>query len=170
MDKIINRIPRPFEEQVISTPATAKLEEIRNDAPKLNPEKKIKFHIIVAQLLYIVKRARPDLAPAVPFITTRLSNPDDDDWRKLAIEYLSSTMDMCLTLEADENMNPTWSIDAAYGVHGDCKGQYGGSFTFGKGSVHTVSCKQKINTKSSTEAELVAIDAYIGHAIWLRHF
>ena len=32
---------------------------------------------------------------------------------------------VCLTLEADENINPTWSIDAAYGVHGDCKGQSG---------------------------------------------
>ena len=38
------------------------------------------------------------------------------------IEYISSTEDMCLTLESDEDMNPTWSIDAAYGVHGDCKG------------------------------------------------
>ena len=79
-------------------------------------------------------------------------------------------MDMCLTLEADENMSPTWSMDAAYRVHGDCKGQSGGSFTLGKGSIHTVSCKQKINTKSSTKAELVAVDACIGHAMWLRYF
>ena len=61
-------------------------------------------------------------------------------------------------------------MDAAYGVYGDCKGQSGGSFTMGKGSIHTVSCKQKINTKSSTEAELVAVDDCLGHAIWMRHF
>ena len=172
VEKVLKEFPDPLRNKVISTPATAKLYEVRNDAPKLNPEKKAKFHRIVAQLLYIVKRARPDLAPAVAFMTTRVSDPDNDDWRKLrhVIEYISSTKDMCLTLEADENMNPTWSIDAAYGVHGDCKGQSGGSFTLGKGSFHTVSCKQKINTKSSTEAELVAIDDCIGHAIWLRHF
>ena len=172
VEKVIEEFPDPLRNKVISTPATAKLYEVRNEAPKLDPEKKAKFHRIVAQLLYIVKRARPDLAPAVPFMTTRVSDPDDDDWRKLrhVIEYISSTKDMCLTLEADEDMNPTWSIDAAYGVHGDCKGQSGGSFTLGKGSIHTVSCKQKINTKSSTEAELVAIDDCIGHAIWLRHF
>ena len=86
---------------------------------------------MVAQLLYIVKRTRPDLEPAVPFITTRVSDPDDDDWKKLrnVIKYLNSTMDMCLTLGADENMSPTWSMDAAYGVDGDCKGQSCGSFT-----------------------------------------
>ena len=63
-----------------------------------------------------------------------------------------------LVLEALESMSPTWSIDAAYGVHNDCKGHSGGSITMGKGSLYTVSCKQKINTKSSTEAELVAVD------------
>ena len=55
-------------------------------------------------------------------------------------------------------------------MYGDCKGQSGGSFTLGKGSIHAVSCKQKINTKSSTKAELVAVDDCIGHTIWLRHF
>ena len=61
-------------------------------------------------------------------------------------------------------------MDAVYGVHGDCKGQFGGSFTLEKGSIHTVSCKQKVNTKSSTKFELVAVDDCIGHAILLRHF
>ena len=78
---------------MISSPATAKLYESREQAPKLNPEKSRKYHRIVAQLLYIQKRARPDLAPAVPFLTTRVSDPDNDDWRKLrnVIEYLNGT-------------------------------------------------------------------------------
>ena len=120
---------------------------------------------MVAQLLYIQ-------TPAVLFFTTRVSDPGDDDWRKLrhVIEYLNGTIGMCLTLEADENMSPTWSMDAVYGVYGDCKGQSSGSFTMGKGSIHNVSCKHKINTKSLTEAELVAVDDCIGHAIWLRYF
>ena len=98
VEKVIKEFPDPLRNKVISTPATVTLYEVRNDAPKLNPEKKAKFHRIVAQLLYIVKRARPDLAPAVPFMTTRVLDPDDDDdWRKLrhVIEYISSTKDMC---------------------------------------------------------------------------
>ena len=40
----------------------------------------------------------------------------------------------------------------------------------GKGSLHTVSCKQKINSKSSTEAELIAVDECIPHSLRIRHF
>jgi len=31
-------------------------------------------------------------------------------------------------------------------------------------------CKQKINSKSSTEAELVAINDAMGQVLWTRHF
>ena len=59
---------------------------------------------------------------------------------------------------------------AAHQVYGDCKGHTGGSFTMGKGSIFTVSCKQKINTRSSTEAELVAVYDCLSHLLWLRNF
>ena len=35
---------------------------------------------------------------------------------------------------------------------------------------HSTSCKQKLNTKSSTEAELVAIDDAMGQILWTRNF
>ena len=77
---------------------------------------------------------------------------------------------MPLILKGDRKKPPTWSIDAVYSVHGDCKSHTGASFTMGAGSVFTVSCKQKVNTKSSTEAELVAVDDCIGHVLRIRHF
>ena len=40
----------------------------------------------------------------------------------------------------------------------------------GKRCRYTPSSKQKLNTKSSTKAELVAIDDAMGQILWTRHF
>jgi len=42
--------------------------------------------------------------------------------------------------------------------------------TLRKGATYTGSCKQKLNTKSSTEAKLVAVDEAMGQIPWTRHF
>ena len=83
VDKIIEEYPIELRNKVISTPSTVKLFEVRKDAKKLDNNRSKTFHRIVAQLLYIVKRARPDLAPAVLFLTTRVTCPDEDNWRKV---------------------------------------------------------------------------------------
>ena len=67
VDKIIQEFPDPLRNKVISTPTTAKLYEIRNIVPKLNSEKKMTFHRIVAQLLYILKREDQILRLQYPF-------------------------------------------------------------------------------------------------------
>ena len=40
----------------------------------------------------------------------------------------------------------------------------------GQGSIMNISSKQKINTRSSTEAEVVAVDDGIGPVLWTRYF
>jgi len=42
--------------------------------------------------------------------------------------------------------------------------------TLGKGDTYTASCKQKLNTKKSMEAELVAIDDSVAQVLGTRHF
>jgi len=42
--------------------------------------------------------------------------------------------------------------------------------SLGKGAAYSTSCKQKLNTKSSTEAELVAIDDVMGQILWTCNF
>ena len=60
---------------------------------KLDKDKAKVVHSIVAMILYIVNRARPDVAMiANAFLATRVREPDEDDWRKLGhlIMYLHS--------------------------------------------------------------------------------
>ena len=40
----------------------------------------------------------------------------------------------------------------------------------GHGSVLSISAKQKINTKNSTEAELVGVDDAMIFVMWMKHF
>ncbi len=42
--------------------------------------------------------------------------------------------------------------------------------SFGLGTLQARSTKQKVNTKSSTEAEIVGISDYLHFNIWLRMF
>ena len=42
--------------------------------------------------------------------------------------------------------------------------------SFGKGSIYSMSQKQHLNTKSSTEAEIVGVDDGMPLVIWTRNF
>ena len=61
-------------------------------------------------------------------------------------------------------------MDGAYAVHDDMKSHSGCAMTMGRGSLFSGSTKQKINTRSSTEAELVAVHDYMPQALWSRYF
>ena len=101
-----------------------------------------------------------------------MKSPDEDDLKKLirVIGYIKDTLFLPLTLGWDETGNSYWFVDAAFASHQDMKGHTGGLLTFGLGATVSMSTKQKINTKSSTEAELVAVDDTLPHNIWCRNF
>jgi hypothetical protein len=63
-----------------------------------------------------------------------------------------------------------WWVDASYAVHPDMKSHTGGAFTLGKGVIYGTSTRQKINTKSSTEAELVGVAEVLPQILWTRYF
>jgi tagatose-1,6-bisphosphate aldolase non-catalytic subunit AgaZ/GatZ len=61
-------------------------------------------------------------------------------------------------------------IDAAYGVHTAGKSHSAMFLTVGGGPILVKSSKQKLVTKSSTEAELVALSDLSSLVIWIREF
>ena len=50
------------------------------------------------------------------------------------------------------------------------KGHTGGVTSFGYGLTYTKCSKQKVNTKSPTEVEIVAASDYLAHTVWLAGF
>ena len=50
------------------------------------------------------------------------------------------------------------------------KSHTGGVMTLGKGAIYESSMRQRINTKSSTESELVAVNDVMPQILWTRYF
>ena len=55
-----------------TTPAVDHLFKVRYNAPKLNKERAVFVHYVVAQLLFVVQRGLPDLQTVVSFLTKRV--------------------------------------------------------------------------------------------------
>jgi len=162
----------PVDEKKVSSPAAHHLFEVNELSEKLPGKEKESFHSAVAKLLYIAKRARPDILLAVSFLTTRVQAPDRDDQKKLAriINYLMGTRGMVLTLGADDLTQLHAFIDASHAVHEDAKSHTGVVTTFGKGALFCKSSKQKLVSKSSTAAELIALSDGIDYVMWAQEF
>jgi hypothetical protein len=108
----------------------------------------------------------------VAFLCTQVQSPDVDDYKKLmrVVKYLRGCPQLSLTLEADQAMVINWYVDASYAVHEDMKGHTGVVMTMGKGAAYSSSSKQKINTRSSTETELVGVNNVLGQVLWTQYF
>ena len=157
----------------VKTPATADLFEVDPDSPRLDKHGSENFHSVTAKLLFLSKRTRPEICVAVSFLTSRVQESTEQDMGKLkrVLRYLLGTKHLGITLEADAQViRLRCFVDASYGVHKDCKSHTGTVISLGSGPVLVKSVKQKINTKSSTEAELVGLSDSMSVIIWCRNF
>ena len=112
------------------------------------------------------------LAAAV--LSTRVKKPYESDWKKLKrlLMYLNGTRGKFLTLRIDELGISIIKrfIDASFAVHPDFKSHTGAMMTMGKGVIIPVSRKQKLNTRSSTESEIVGVDDCSVYVSWSKLF
>jgi hypothetical protein len=156
----------------VTTPAANLLFTVDPSATRLSEEKRTLLHSITAKLLFVSKRARPDAQVPISFLTGRVTKADTDDWKKLKrlLMYLHGTIDLPLTLSIDDLcVVKTW-VDAAFATHHDMRSHTGGYITMGKGALYASSKRQKLNTKSSTEAELVGAGDFLPQTIWTVNF
>ena len=90
---------------------------------------------MVEKLLFLIKRARPYIQPTITFLTARVRNPEEDNWKKLqrVLSYLGATINFVkLHLNANDLDVIHWWLDASYGTHPDLKGQTGVMISIGK--------------------------------------
>lgn len=86
------------------------------------------------------------------------------------MKYLNGTQEKVLTLKSDSINIIKWYVDASFAIHDDFKSHTGAIMSMGKGALQSISRKQKLNTRSSTEAELVGVDDISIMILWTRFF
>ena len=86
------------------------------------------------------------------------------------LKFLNGTRTDKLKLSIEDLSIIKWFVDASFAVHPDFKSHTGGMMTMGKGAIISQSRKQKLNTKSSTEAEVVAVDDISTMILWTKLF
>ena len=74
------------------------------------------------------------------------------------INHLQGSQDSVLTSAADDLFLIKWHVDGSHLAHPNMKGHTGASLTFGTSMMCGKSTKQKLNTRSSAETELVSVD------------
>lgn len=79
-------------------------------------------------------------------------------------------MHLQLVLGWDESGTIRWNVDASFAVHKDMRSHTGAVLTLGQRALTSMSKKQKINTRSSTEAELIGVDDTITFIEWVQLF
>jgi hypothetical protein len=155
-----------------ATPAKRDLCEIDEKSKLLDPKRGAIFHSIVAKNLHVSHRGRLDVQMLIAFLRARVSCSTEQDWKKLrsVLEHLNGTLDDKRIIGADSLVQMKTWVDASHAAHVDMKSHTGGAMSFGTRAAMSKSSKQKLNTKSSTEAELVGASDCLPHAIWARKF
>lgn len=156
----------------VMSPAAEFLFVVNEESDKLEKERAELFHRIVAKLLFVSTRGRPDIQLTISYLCTRTMKSDEDDWNKLIrlLRYLNCTKDLVLTLSADGANIIKWWVDASYAVHDNMRSHTGACMSLGRGMIYNKATKQKLNTKSSTEAELVGVSDIGSQMFWTLYF
>ena len=126
------------------------------------------FHSVTAKLLFIMKRGRPDVETVVSYLMTRVSKSNEKDWEKLkrCLGFLKGTFNDLRTIGADSLRDLHVWVDASHAVHENMCGHTGGTMSMGVGTIHNKSSKQKLNTRSTTESEVVGVSEYLPSDTW----
>jgi hypothetical protein len=86
------------------------------------------------------------------------------------LNYLKNTLNYCFPITCTDISKLVWYIDGSYASHEDMRGQSGSVLVTGECAVLFRSNKQKVNTRSSTETELIAVDDALPTIQWTMNF
>jgi hypothetical protein len=108
----------------------------------------------------------------VQFLCTRVRAPTEEDVKKLeeVLGYLEMTKHWTRAFDDSTFTRVELYVDALFAIHSDEKSQSACVVMLGNTLVHEACGKQKIVTKRSNKAELVALSDYLGEGELIEDF
>ena len=146
-------------------------EELKELDVSLDVDMAAEYRSVTAVALYLSKRTRPDLLMAVNRLCRKANKPTVRDWKALQrlLRYVSKTRNHVLMMPAT-SLDIEAYIDASFATNADRKSTTGAVVMVGGAIVWCKSGKQGIITKSSFEAELVALSDMSSMVLWINLF
>ena len=101
-----------------------------------------------------------------------MRGPDTDDYKNLykLVKYIQGTIGLPLILSINNSIKIKWYVDAVFGVNKDMRSHTGGFMTMVTVGAYVQSRKQKLNTKSSIESNIVGVYDFLTQVIWYQYF
>jgi len=151
----------------VSNPASSDLLSPSTSGPARDPDR---FRSTLMRLLYITTKTRFDLMFATNALASRQQACTIHDEEALAqlVAHLKQTATWDYVL-APTDLVLTTSADASYACHPDGHGHSGFVCTIGGATIFARSIKQKLVAKSSSEAELLALNLATDETLYLRN-
>ena len=169
--KMLNKFPDPDDSFQCATPAAGSPFSVDPKSPPLDTETAKLFCALTAKGLFASKRCRPNVQVPVAFLTTRVRNPTKQDWFELKclLGCLRAAIGVPHTLKLENSSKILTCSDSSFAIHTDMRGHTGMATTMGKGAILSLSGKQRLDTQSSTESKIAAVDEGIVELLWSQN-
>jgi hypothetical protein len=131
----------------------------------------LRYSQIIGSLMYLASATRPGISYAVCRLSHYTSNPGSDHWIALerVLKYLKGTKDLKIYYSGHPAVTEGYSDANRISDSDDMKATSGYMFTLAGGAVTWRSSKQTILTRSTVEAELVALDSAVVEVEWIQN-
>jgi hypothetical protein len=118
--------------------------------------------------MYLARYTRPDILMPVTFLATKSAAPTAEYYNDALkiVAYVSNTKHRCMLFSSKVSMIPSIFADSSHLLHEDARGHGGIILSLGSAPILTKSYKLKLNTRSSTESELVVLEAATSYSKW----
>lgn len=137
---------------------------------KPDPDRRFPYLEFIGKLNYLARSTRPDLSFVASHLATFCSSYQQQHWDACldVMRYIKGTLDTGIEYSRDSPAEPVGFSDADYATNpGDRKSISGYGFMYAGGMISWRSKKQPVVAHSSSESELIALDAAAREGLWL---